>query len=92
MQSPDWHVSMFNIHHRKRLWMYCPEQAIVKENDRADRLARLSSHQQWLESRKFELLRSLARDTTFGHKTKNITPLVAWRREELKEEAHEDLS
>ena len=90
MQSPDWHVSMFDIHHRKLLWMYCPAHAIVKENDQARIDWR--DHQQWLASRKFEVLRSLTRDTTFGHKTKNITPLVAWRREELKEEAHDDLS
>ena len=30
-------------------------------------------------------------DTTCGHKAKDITPLIAWRREALKEEALDDL-
>ena len=30
-------------------------------------------------------------DTTSGHKAKDITPLIAWRREALKEEALDDL-
>ena len=32
-----------------------------------------------------------ARDTTCGHRTKDITPSVSWRREELKEEAQDNL-
>ena len=39
--SPDWHVSMVDIHLRKLLWVYCPGHAGVKGNDRADRLAAL---------------------------------------------------
>jgi len=35
----DWHVSMFDFHLRKRLWLYCPGHAGVKENEVADRLA-----------------------------------------------------
>ena len=37
--NPDWHVSAFDIHLRKLLWVYCPGHARVKGNDRADRLA-----------------------------------------------------
>ena len=37
--SPDWNVSMVDIHLRKLLWVYCPAHAGVKGNDRADRLA-----------------------------------------------------
>ena len=39
MGSPDWNVSMVDIHLRKLLWVYCPGHAGVKGNDRADRLA-----------------------------------------------------
>jgi len=39
MGSTDCQVPMFNIHFRKTLWVYCPVQAGVKVNDRADRLA-----------------------------------------------------
>ena len=38
--SPDWNVSMVDIHLRKLLWVYYyPGHAGVKGNDRADRLA-----------------------------------------------------
>ena len=37
--SPGWHVSIFDIHLRKPMWMYCPGHAGVKGNDQADRLA-----------------------------------------------------
>ena len=39
MGSPDWNVSMVDIHLRKLLWVYCPGHAGVKGNDRADRVA-----------------------------------------------------
>ena len=39
MGSPDWNVSMVDIHLRKLLWVYCPGHAGVKGNDPADRLA-----------------------------------------------------
>ena len=39
MGSPDWHVSMFDIHLGRLLWVYCPGHAAVKGNDRVDRLA-----------------------------------------------------
>ena len=39
MGSPDWNVSMVNIHLRKLPWVYFPGHAVVKENDRADKLA-----------------------------------------------------
>ena len=37
--SPDWNVSMADIHLRKLLWVYCLGHAEVKGNDRADRMA-----------------------------------------------------
>ena len=30
MGSPDWNVSMFDIHLQKLLWVYCPGHAGVK--------------------------------------------------------------
>ena len=39
MGSPDWHVSMFDIHLGRLLWVYCSGHAGVKGNDRAERLA-----------------------------------------------------
>ena len=39
MGSPDWNVSMVDIHLRKLLWVYCPGRAVMKGNDREDRLA-----------------------------------------------------
>ena len=33
MRSPDWNVSMVDIHIRKLLWVYCPENAGVTVND-----------------------------------------------------------
>ena len=39
MGSPDWNVSMVDIHLRKLLWVYHPGHAGVKGNDQADRLA-----------------------------------------------------
>ena len=34
--SPDWHVSMFDIHLQKLLWMYCRGHAQVKGNNRTN--------------------------------------------------------
>ena len=33
MRSSDWNVSMVDIHIRKLLWVYCPENAGVTGND-----------------------------------------------------------
>jgi len=33
MESPDWNVSMVDIHLQKLLWVYCPGHAGVKGND-----------------------------------------------------------
>ena len=39
MGSPDWHVSMVDIHLRRLQWVYCPRHAVVMGNDRAHGLA-----------------------------------------------------
>ena len=39
MGSPGWHASIFDIHLRKPMWMYCPGHAGVKGHDQAERLA-----------------------------------------------------
>ena len=38
MGSPDWNVSLVDVHLPKLMWMYCPGHGGVKGNDRADRL------------------------------------------------------
>ena len=38
-ESPDWDVSIFDIHLRKIICVYCPGHAVVNENDETDRLA-----------------------------------------------------
>ena len=58
--SPDWHVSMFDIHLQKLPWMCCPEHAEVKGNDRADRLVgKASTITNGLRLGRSEVLRSL---------------------------------
>ena len=39
MGSPDWNVSMVDIHFRKLMCVYCPGHDGAKGNDRAERLA-----------------------------------------------------
>ena len=58
MGNPDWNVSMIDIHLRKLLWVYCPGHAVVKGNDRADRLAEATLTSGLLLGRS-EVLRSL---------------------------------
>ena len=72
---------------------YCPGHAGVKRNDWTDRLAgkaTLLTASQWLAASRKISVEELG-DTTCGHKAKDITPLVAWRREALKKEAIGDL-
>ena len=57
-------------------------------NDRADRLAGKATLK-WLPSRKIRSVEKL--DTTCGHKAKDNTQFIAWRREAWKEEALDDL-
>jgi len=78
MGGPDWNVSMVDIHLRKLLWVYCPEYAGVKGNDRAKRLAGKASLTSGLLLGRSEVLRSLRhylQAQSQGHQ-----PLIAWRR------------
>ena len=59
MGSPDWNVSMVDIHLRKLLWVYCPGHAGMKGNDRADRLAGKATFTSGLLLGRLEVLRSL---------------------------------
>ena len=61
MGSPNWNVSMVDIHLRKLLWLYCPGHAGVKGNDRADRLAGKAALTSGLLLGRSEMLRSLRR-------------------------------
>ena len=72
MGGPDWNVSMVDIHLRKLLWVYCPEYAGVKGNDRAKRLAGKASLTSDLLLGRSEVLRSLRhylREKSQGHHT-----------------------
>ena len=57
--SPDWNVSMADIHLRKLPWVYCTGPAGVKGNDRADRLAGKATLTGGLLLGRSEVLRSL---------------------------------
>ena len=59
MGSPEWNVSMVDIHLRKLLWVYCPGHARVKGNNRANRLAGKATRTSGLLLRRCEVLRSL---------------------------------
>ena len=60
MGSPDWNVSIIDIHLRIFLWVYCPGHAGVKGNDRADRLAgKASTITNGLRLGRSEVLRNL---------------------------------
>ena len=60
MGSPDWNVSVVDIHPlRKLLWEYCPGHAGVKGNDRADTLAGKAALTNGLPLGRSEVLRSL---------------------------------
>ena len=87
MGNPDLNVSMVDIYLRKLLWVYCLGHAGLKGNDRVDRMAGKATLTSGLLLGRSETLRS----TTCGHKAKDITPLIAWRREAWKMEALDDL-
>ena len=57
--SPDWPVSMFDVHLRRLLWMCCSGHAGVKGNDRTDRLAGKAAVTSGLRCGKSEVLRNL---------------------------------
>ena len=72
MGSPDWNVSMVDIHIRKLPWAYCTGPAGVKGNDRADRLAGKATLTGGLLLGRSEVLRSLVhylRAEIQGHHT-----------------------
>ena len=72
MGSPDWNVSMVDIHLRKLLWVYCSGHAGVKGNDRADRLTGKATLASGLLLGRPEVLRSLRhylRAQSQGHHT-----------------------
>ena len=70
--SPDWNVSIVDIHLRKPLWVYCPGHAGVNGNERADRLAGKATVVSGLHIGRPEVLRSLRhyqRAQSQGHHT-----------------------
>ena len=72
MGSPDWQVSIFDIHLRNLLRMYCPGHDRLKGNNRADGLASKAPITNGLGLRVSEVLRSLRhylRAQCLGHHT-----------------------
>jgi len=72
MGSPDWNVSMGDIHLQKLLWVYCPGYAGIKGSDRADTLAGIATLTSGLLLGRAEMLRSLRyylRAQSQGHHT-----------------------
>ena len=87
MGSPDWNVSMVDTDPPSKTPVgvrTCPGHAVVKGNDRADRLARKATLTIGLLLGRSEALRSLRH--YLWAQSQDITPLIAWRREALKEE------
>ena len=78
MGSPDWDVSMVDIHLQNLLWVYCPGHTETKWNGRTDRLAGKATISSGFRLGRSEMLRSLRHYC--GHKSKAITPAIAWRR------------
>ena len=71
MGSPDWDVSMVDIHIRKQS-VYFPGHAGVKGNDRADKLAGKATLTSGLRLGRYEVLRNLKhylRVQSQGHHT-----------------------
>ena len=67
-----WSTSTFEISRSTLLWVYCPEHAGVKGNDRADRLAGKATPTSGLLHERSEVLRSLRhylRAQSQGHHT-----------------------
>ena len=89
MGSQHWYASIFDIHLRKLLWVYCPGHAGVKGNDRADRLAGKATLTSGSLLERSQVLRSLRH--YLRAKSKNTALSIAWRREAWKEEALDNL-
>ena len=90
MGSPDWNVSMVDIHLQKLLWVCCPGHAGVKGNARADRLAGKAALKSGLLLARSEMLRSL-RHYLLAQSQGHYTIDRLEERETLKEEALDDL-
>ena len=69
MGSPDWSMSVDDIHLRKLLWVYCPGHAGVKGNHRADRLAGKATLTRLGRSEVLRSLRHYLRAQSQGHHT-----------------------
>ena len=87
MGSPDWNVSLVDVHLPKLMWMYCPGHGGVKGNDRADRLVGKETLTIGFLLARPEVLRSLRH----YQRAQSQGPSIAWRREVWKEEALDDL-
>ena len=59
MGSPDWNVSVVDIHVQTLLWVYCPGHAGVKGNSRTERLGGKATLTSGLLLGRSEVLKSL---------------------------------
>ena len=89
MGSPDWNLSVVDIHLWKLLWVYCPGHAVVKGNDKADIVVGKATLTSGLLLRKSQVLRSLKH--YLQAQSQDITPSITCRREVWKEKALDDL-
>ena len=90
MGSPEWNVSMVSIHIWKSPVSVLPstcwcEWEVMEEIDwQAKQPSHVVCFSEYLKCWE-------AWDTTCGHKAKDITPLIAWKREAWKEEVLDNL-
>ena len=72
MESPDWHMTMLDIHLERLLWIDSPVHIGVMGNDQADRLAGKLTTTSGLHLRRSEALGRLShnlRAQSKGHHT-----------------------
>ena len=82
MGRPDWHLTMFHIHHWKLLWLYCPEESSGdKANDQAHRLVCKSTITRGTHLGRSEVLRSLRHYLNIRTHSKGITRKASKRQD-----------
>ena len=77
MGSLDLMMSVFDIHLRRLLWMYCPRHAWVKSRKL---VGKACTHYKWLTSRKILNVEELETVPPVTE-PKDITQSIAWRRD-----------
>ena len=91
MGNPDWNVSMVDIRLGKLLWVNCPGDAGLKENDRADKLEGKATLTSGLLLGRSEVLRSLRHYLLSQSQGHHTIDRPEEKGVESKEEALDDL-